>query len=62
MYVLITTAIRSMMTVPASLMYESRLVTVQVIEMHTTSAISTLTAGSVANLKQISIDGGGIKD
>jgi hypothetical protein len=30
--------------------------------MHTTSAISALTAGSVAYEKQISIIGGGIKD
>jgi hypothetical protein len=30
--------------------------------MHAMSAISALTAGSVANLKHISIVGGGIKD
>ncbi len=30
--------------------------------MHATSAISALTAGSVADLKRISIAGGGIED
>ncbi len=51
-----------MMTAPASPMYESVKVTMYAIEMHVTSAISALTADSVANLKQISIVSGGIKD
>jgi hypothetical protein len=44
-----TTAISPMTAVSASPMYESVRVNVYKIEMHTTSAISALTAGSVAN-------------
>jgi hypothetical protein len=50
-----TAAIGPIMAAPTSSLYESVRVTMYAIEMHATSAISALTAGSVANLKYISI-------
>ena len=57
-----TTAMSPMMAEPTSPMSESVWVTMQAIEMHVASAITSLTAGSVAILKRISIVGGRIKD